>query len=512
MDKNQVLARLHEHIAAQQQQQQRQGGSPMNHKSYDVFCIAVTSAIQFAALLLEKDPTDILAMLVPKDLTEQQAKRIQQRLSSLQAGPEGEARTADASSSPTLKQLKPNENVTDEDEEEGKNIQTIMDLPESLLAIILNFLPFKEMANMFAVSKKWNYLVKNTVQILYINPDWCGSKGNNAVLFAARNCNVKRVYWNITNQDGPDFRLTGLVLHNFFHSVPPLKAVSLHFSLSGSENIDILMSAAGGLSVFSNHTSLELLDMWWPKFSNMQQVVHMLRPLKNLRQLKLNFMCFRNPHHWPSADVLVQVVHKMKTLRILSMKQHYLSDENVQYIVRGLRDIRNLDLSASANPTLSDESMKGIAQHCPKLQSLGLWNQTKNMTISGIGLVLRSCPICKLMISWSKSNPLNFTELVQACPTLLSLYVFVKESAIQNENLIKSVNDAIVASHGRVVFTLTFYHSAQYYNAPITLPISILQRQQETIQIIEKTESTYKKCGKNMDWCNQWEEYLGVLA
>jgi hypothetical protein len=223
------------------------------------FVIAVDAAIRLAALLLKKeDPTYLLSRLVPRDMSEDEAKKVLLLRSKVQPAHE---EIECASIACKLSRLSSGDDSLLQSSTDTDNI---MKLPDVLLENVLRFLNTKERISSSAVSRKWHKLAHQCTDIVHFNGDELGSKGfNKPLLFGARDfCFIQKVSISMKNFLDPtalyeNSETNGLLLDNFFRSVPKLKGVRLDFNDCSTSLVQGLMRGSGGLGALTRNDTLE---------------------------------------------------------------------------------------------------------------------------------------------------------------------------------------------------------------------------------------------------------------
>jgi hypothetical protein len=127
------------------------------------------------------------------------------------------------------------------------------------------------------------------------------------------------------------------------------------------------------------------------------------------------------------------------------------------------------------------------------------------MTPAGLCLVLRSCTIRELYVG-RETRANHFKELVESSPTLVVLNADLEEEALDQEYT-KNLIEALLACRGRVVFEI---NATGRYKVPHTLPQEVLERQQESIRIVEGVKAAFRRACSTLESANGWEEYLNV--
>jgi hypothetical protein len=462
------------------------------------FVSALASAVEVVSLLLSEDddsksssscdPTTLISMLTPNYLTDSEAHQVLSRIpphSSIDSKPQG---SPSATNAPPISQpaspLK--------DSARGNAVQNIMDLPDHLIRTIFGFLSTMDSISIFPVCKTWREFARKTEIMMIDNIStecFCNSI-NEALLFAARNLEVHRLAVRDFGQD--DLRVNFLVLDNFFWSVPcRLVAVSLELQaeIHGSDLLGL-----------SRHVSLEMLKLAYFTFPSMEKVAKMLCPLKQLKVLSLEIISFSDDEHgWNDTDCLNEVLRELCDMRDLSIKFHRLTDEGLASILRGLQQLRRLDLGCTwrrAGDSLTDKSVQEIITNCPKLQYLSVSGHSQ-VTLSAIKVLLRSCPIRELNIWKTAIQPCDFRELVEASTTLLvlrfSFLLFGRRSQQFEGEEVQNVNEAIKACQGRVIFVNDV--GGKRYEVPDIFPQSVVNQQQETAKIFNEIFRSLTKVG-----------------
>jgi hypothetical protein len=328
----------------------------------------------------------------------------------------------------------------------------------------------------------------------------CGTKINEALLYAARNFQMQRA--SISEHS----RLSGLILDNFLWSAPMLKALRLDLFQCGSYD-EAALGEFRGLQGLSRHTSLErleLIDIW--DVATLEQVARILCHLKLLTFLEIRSV--EKSTAWASADSFVDAVKGLKILRYLAISGHYLTDQNLTFMLGGLKELRLLLLDSHGG-TLSDDASKAIAQKCPNLRFLSISGQ-KGMTVSGFKALLQHCPLIALRAVLVPSvQPCHYKELAQASSTLLILKCSMPAKIHQGEELDEAntqiVHDAILACNGRVIFCDDEDTRQGRYQAPASsLPSSVLARQHESYRILDKLISVDQQEQWSLESCGSW--------
>jgi hypothetical protein len=123
--------------------------------------------------------------------------------------------------------------------------QSLAGLPDVLLRKIIGFLQSKEKISSSAVSRRWHTLAYQSVNFVRFqaDDDGFGAKPNQALLFGARNFHfIQKVSLNMSTflrADGePSSYTIGLLLDNFFRSVPKLQGACLDFQNCRSVDIE----------------------------------------------------------------------------------------------------------------------------------------------------------------------------------------------------------------------------------------------------------------------------------
>jgi hypothetical protein len=500
MEKDRVLAALQQQIELHRQEWCQNPNTLLDKNG---FVIAVDSAVRFAASLLKQEPDELLGLFVPRVIAYEEAETVLCRQSSIRNSsvPQQQGKVDRAETTPVRNNFYSN--------------QSLAGLPDVLLRKILGFLQTKEKISASAVSRRWHTLAYQSVNFVRFqaDDDGFGAKPNQALLFGARNFHfIQKVSLRMSTflrADGePSSYIIGLLLDNFFGSVPKLQGACLDFQNCRSVDIESITRGAGGFRAIARHETLNALLLLCPRFTTMEQVVEILQPLQDLRSLDLHCMTFSgHGDNWPSTMSFVTVVNGMKKIQRLSLINHFLSDEKIAHMLSGGSQELVTVVLATRYMTLSDQSLQALANNCPRLKFLDITHQ-KDMSLPGIQRCLQSCPIQTLL---SSLPSFHFKGMALASPHLL-----FHLSTLQNdtsyppeESHIRHTNAATLACDGRVVF-MCRGHDGRVYD-PTTemhLPDPVWQRQSESFRIVEKASTLNLKDIENLEFHDRWDAFL----
>ena len=131
------------------------------------------------------------------------------------------------------------------------------------------------------------------------------------------------------------------------------------------------------------------------------------------------------------------------------------------------------------------------------------------VTIEGLKLVLKSCPLRELRITGLEIQWNELTDLLLASSTLLNIQIDVvgglcwastRTTDEFTDNEIKSLSEALIACNGRVI--------VNHWTKLPNLPRAIKQRQAEVARIVRKRDVISFNARNVECWENPWEDHL----
>jgi hypothetical protein len=127
------------------------------------------------------------------------------------------------------------------------------------------------------------------------------------------------------------------------------------------------------------------------------------------------------------------------------------------------------------------------------------------MSLSGINLVLQSCPLAVL---YSSIPSCHFKDMVIAAPHLLCHIAPQQNGNVHlEESLNQDIRKAILACKGRVLFRAVGRGGSSDLNVG-DLPNPVRNSQQKTKRILKILDSGIQKDYRNLEYHDRREEYL----
>lgn len=417
------------------------------------------------------------------------------------------------------------------------------DLPDETLACIASYLPLWDRVSLTSIQNpRWNRAVAEATRRIHLDPDEDGQDLNRALRFAAQHCN-KLAHFSLeipqssflreddfggqwfTLEGDKDSSSLALDGHSLAQAIErcssTLKCVELIFAECCEEQVENLIREANYLQCITHCSSLEVLNSMFLKFSSMQQVVDVIRPLsQTLVVLKLDYLMPREAvaSVWNDTHLLARAISEMIHLQRLSLQQQNFYDEDIATMVGPhSRELRSLCLSGQFGQSpgdnehiprpgfLTDQSMDIIGNFCTKLQNLDV-SYNRRITQEGLKRVIKSCPLRELSAAACSLPMSMWKELTALSSTLLLVAWDLPEGQVVIDDYhADQLDKAIVASGGRTVFS-EFINGL--YAPQDKIGQEFFMKQWETIRIIDEVSERAIEAQEGRGTFNEWEDYL----